>query len=156
MVSPVPKPKSNEVIASEATPRRGRRRFTAAEKARILEEADACMGDGDIGELLRREGIYSSHLNRWRAEREQRGVEGLAPRTPGRKPSKDEKDRLIEKLQRENAKLERENRIQQSLLEMQRKAHEILGVALPRIEDDTTDESPSSSNSSDSARRRSR
>jgi transposase-like protein len=141
------------VVAADATRRRSRRRFTAAEKVRILEEADACTGDGDIGELVRREGIYSSHLTRWRAEREARGVEGLAPKSTGPKPSKDAKDLVIARLMRQNARLERENRIQKSLIELQRNAHEILGVALPRIEDNTLDGSLSSS---DSARGRSR
>ena len=150
---PKPRSKKTEVVAAAANDRRQRRRFSAEEKVRILAEADACTGRGEIGELLRREGIYSSHLTRWRAARERHGAAGLAPERPGRKPGQDAKDRLIAKLKRDNAKLERENRIQQGLIELQRKAHEILGVALPRIEDDTSDDSSSSSHS---ARRRSR
>ena len=146
---PKPRSKKTEVVAAAANDRRQRRRFSAEEKVRILAEADACTGRGEIGELLRREGIYSSHLTRWRAARDKHGAAGLAP---GRKPGQDAKDRLIAKLKRDNAKLEREDRIQQRLIELQRKAHEILGVALPRIEDDTSDDSSSSSHS---ARRRS-
>ena len=140
-------------MASAANDRRQRRRFSGEDKVRILAEADACTGRGEIGELLRREGIYSSHLTRWRAARNKQGAAGLASKQPGRKPNKDAKDRIIAKLKRENAKLERETRIQQGLIDLQIKAHEILGVALPRIEDNTEDDS---SSSSDSARRRSR
>jgi len=150
---PKPKSKTTEVIVTAANDGRQRRRFSAEEKVRILAEADTCTGRGEIGELLRREGIYSSHLTRWRAAREKHGVVGLASQRPGRKPSKDAKDRLIAQQQRRIAKLERETKIQQGLIELQRKAHEILGVALPRIED-TTEGASSSSSSSD--RRRSR
>jgi len=150
---PKPRSKTTEVIAAAANDRRQRRRFTAEQKVRILAEAEACTGRGEIGELLRREGIYSSHLTRWRAARDKHGVSGLSSRRPGRKPSKDAKDRLIAKLERANAKLARENRIQKGLIELQQKAHEILGVALPRIEDNASDDSSSSSHS---ARRRSR
>lgn len=143
----MPKPisKTTEVVAATANEGSQRRRFSAEEKVRILAEADACTGYGEIGELLRREGIYSSHLARWRAARDQRGAAGLASQRPGRKPSKDAKDRLIAQQQKRIEKLERESRIQQGLIELQRKAHEILGVALPRIEDNAEDDSSSSS-----------
>jgi transposase-like protein len=150
---PKPRSKKTEVIAAAENDRPQRRRFNVEDKVRILAEADACTGRGEIGELLRREGIYSSHLTRWRAARAKHGTAGLAPERPGRKPAMDAKDRLISQLQRENARLEKETRIQQGLIELQRKAHEILGVALPRIEDNSDDDSSSSSRS---ARRRSR
>jgi hypothetical protein len=92
-------------------------------------------------------------LATWRAQRHQQGVAGLEPKKPGRTPTKDAKDRRIEQLLRQNAQLEREVRIQKGLIDLQRKAHEILGVALPGIEDNTDDGSLSSSSS---ARRRSR
>ena len=150
----MPKPKSNdnEVVASADHDRRQRRRFSAEDKERILNEADTCTERGQLGALLRREGIYSSHLATWRAQRHQQGMAGLEPKKPGRTPTKDAKDRRIEQLTRENARLEREVRIQKGLIDLQRKAHEILGVALPGIEDDTDGDSSSSSTS---ARRRS-
>ncbi|MDQ2643652.1 MAG: hypothetical protein M3020_07550 [Myxococcota bacterium] len=77
----------------------------------------------------------------------------MTAKRPGPKPKHDEKDRVIEKLERKNARLEKELRISKALIEMQKKAHEILGIALPRIEDSTEDDS---SSSSDSATRRSR
>lgn len=92
----------------ETTPKRSRRSFTAAEKLRILAEADACTARGELEALLRREGIYSSHLSNWRAQRQVRGTEGLPGAKPGRKPKLDAKDRRIQELERKTARLERE------------------------------------------------
>ncbi len=153
--TPVPKPKTRatEVVARPENDRRQRRRFSAEEKERILTEADACTERGELGELLRREGIYSSHLNAWRQQRQARGREGLARQHPGPKPSQTAEARTIAQLERKLAALEKENRIQRKLLELSGKAHEILGLALPRIEE--TDETPES-NSSSSAKKKSR
>ena len=82
------------------------------------------------------EGIYSSHLTQWRVQREREGIAGLEPKKSGRKPMKDAKDIAIEKLEREKAKLEHRLRVANALLDLQKKAHEILGVALPGIEDE--------------------
>ncbi len=62
-----------------------RRTYTMEEKTRILDEADACTVPGQLGELLRREGIYSSYLNTWRKQREQGALAGLTPKRRGRK-----------------------------------------------------------------------
>lgn len=152
----MPKSKANpetEVVPTRQNDRRQRRRFSAEDKARILAEADACTARGQLGELMHREGIYSSHLTNWRAQLKREGLAGLSTKRPGPKPARDEKDRVIERLNKQNAKLEKELRISRALIEMQIKAHEILGIALPRIEDATQDDS---SSSSDSAPRRSR
>jgi transposase-like protein len=153
--TPVPKPKTRatEVVARPENDRRQRRKFSEEEKARILTEADACTARGQLGELLRREGIYSSLLSIWRKQRETGSREALAPKRPGPKPSQTSEERTIAELERKLAALEKENRIQRKLLELSGKAHEILGLALPRIEE--KDETPESS-SSDSAMRRSR
>lgn len=146
----MPKPKTDpetEVVPTPQNDRRQRRRFSAEEKARILAEADACTERGQLGELLHREGIYSSHLTNWRAQLKQEGLQGLATKRPGPRPQRDEKDRVIEKQERRIERLEKELRISKALIEMQQKAHEILGIALPRIEDATEDDSSSSSNS---------
>lgn len=150
---PVPKPQKpvTEVVARAENDRRQRRNFSEEEKARILAEADACAERGQLGEFLRREGIYSSHLSTWRKVREARGREGLAPQRPGPKPSQTAEERRIAQLERKLAALEKENRIQRKLLELSGKAHEILGLALPRIEED--DETPESSSSSSAAKR---
>jgi transposase-like protein len=155
-VSKVPKPKSKpetEVVPTRQNDRRQRRRFTPEEKARIVKEADACSGPGEVGALLRREGIYSSHLHNWRSQLKRSGIAGLVDKQPGVKPKKDPKDRVIEQLEAKNARLEKELRISRHLIDMQIKAHEILGIALPRVEEAEEDDS---SNSSNSAPRRSR
>ena len=149
---PKSKSKKTEIIASPEHDRRQRRKFTPEERERILREADACTKRGELGALLRREGIYSSHLSSWRAARKREGLAGLQDKKPGPKPTKDAKDRMIEQLEKRNAKLEKELRISKALIELQEKAHEILGIALPGKEDaDGT-----STNSSNSARKGSR
>lgn len=102
---------------------------------------------------MRREGIYSSHLSTWRAARKREGLAGLQDKRPGPKPAKDAKDRRIEQLEKQNAKLEKELRISRALIELQEKAHEVLGIALPRT---TEDADGASASSFDSAPRRSR
>jgi len=138
---PVPKPrtKNTEIVASAEHDRRQRRRFTPQERERILREADACTQRGELGALLRREGIYSSHLHTWRAAREHEGVAGLQDKKPGPKPHKDAKDKLIEQLEKKIARLEKQHRINQGLIDLQIKAHEILEIALPRVEDPEMD-----------------
>jgi transposase-like protein len=149
---PKPKSKKTEIIASPEHDRRQRRKFTPDERERILREADTCTKRGELGALLRREGIYSSHLSTWRAARRREGLAGLQDKKPGPKPTKDAKDRVIEQLEKRNAKLEKELRISKALIELQEKAHEILGLALPGNED----AEGASANSSNSARKGSR
>ncbi len=112
-----------------------RRRFTAAYKLRVLEEADACQEPGEIAALLRREGLYSSHLAQWRRARREGARKSLAkPRGPkGRR-----RDRENEQLRKENARLRRRLDQAEKILEIQKKASEILGIPLnrPEIGDD--------------------
>jgi transposase len=135
----MPKPPNpetaTEVVPEPQNDRRQRRRFSKEEKLRILREAEACER-GEVAALLRREGIYSSHLTQWRQQLQAHGEEGLDPKRSGRKPLREEKDKHIDKLERKAAKLERELLVARKLIELQGKAHEILGIALPRIEDD--------------------
>ncbi|MBC8255305.1 MAG: transposase [Ardenticatenia bacterium] len=123
-------PVRNKVPNPEVWPRAQRRRFSAEYKLRILEEAGASSGSGQIGALLRREGLYSSHLTTWRRQRAQGQLDGLSPKTRGRKPSVDEG------LVKELAALERENerlafRLQQTetIIDVQKKLSELLGLA---------------------------
>jgi len=137
MDAEMPKPPSTtEVVPDPRNDRRQRRRFSAEEKLRILKEADACTSRGERTALLRREGLYSSHLTNWRAQLERDGVRGLEPKRAGRKSAKDAKDRKIEQLERRQAKLERELEISRKVIDLQRKAHEVLGIALPSTEDE--------------------
>ena len=82
-----------------AKPRR--RTYTAEYKRRILREADTCATPGAVGALLRREGLYSSHLVMWRRARERGELTALTPKTRGRKPRVDPRDRKIAELERQ-------------------------------------------------------
>ena len=83
----------------EVPPRAKRRQFSLEYKQRILAEADGCTQRGQIGALLRREGLYTSHLDKWRDQRVQGTLAGLAPKKRGRKPNPEAT---------ENARLRRE------------------------------------------------
>lgn len=135
----MPKPptatETTEIVADPANDKRQRRRRSTQEKLRILAEADRCEGRGAISALLRREGIYSSHLTTWRKQLRSGGAAALEAKAPGRKPTRDERDRMIEKLEREKAQLAKKLLIAEKVIELQGKAHEILGIALPRVED---------------------
>jgi transposase-like protein len=109
-----------------------RRHFTAEYKQRILEEADACSQRGEIGALLRREGLYSSHLDRWRQQRTRGGHQGLTPAKRGRKadPPAAENARLLRETVKLKAQLERAELI----IEVQKKVSQLIG--LPEIPSD--------------------
>lgn len=106
-----------------------RRRFTAEYKQRILQEADACTQYGEVGALLRREGLYSSHLSTWRRQRQQGELQGLTPAKRGRKadPLAAENARLQRETERLKAQLARAELI----IGVQKKVSELLG--LPEI-----------------------
>ena len=109
-----------------------RRRFPAPYKLAVLREADACTQYGQIGELLRREGLYSSHLTTWRQQREQGSLEALTPKKRGRKNTRP--NPLIQRLQRENARLAARLRQAETILDIQKKASEILGIPLKNLD----------------------
>lgn len=98
-----------------------RRRFTAEYKRRILKEADHCKKPGEVGALLRREGLYSSHLTSWRAARDAGDLAGpTKKRGPKPKPV-DENAKRVAQLERENAKLRARAERAEFLVEMQKK-----------------------------------
>jgi transposase len=97
-----------------------RRTFTAEYKLRILEEADAATGEGLIGALLRREGLYSSLLSTWRRERQEGTLTGLRKRGPQSRPV-DIRDEELRKLRRENERLAVELRKAHLVIEVQKK-----------------------------------
>ena len=91
---------------SEVVPMAERRRFGAGEKLRILEEAEACTEPGEIGALLRREGIYSSYLSRWRQARDRGQLTALGAQQRGPRPATDAAlVREVARLQREKERL---------------------------------------------------
>lgn len=121
---PGTQPQQTEVVAKAR-----RRRFDTAYKQRIVREADACKEPGEIGALLRREGLYSSHLTAWRAEIRQREFEALSPKKRG--PKVDERDRRIADLERDNEQLRKRAERAELICEIQKKVSAILGVTLP-------------------------
>jgi transposase-like protein len=131
-------PNVNASTSLESVPKRKRKKYSASEKLRILKAAEAAIASGERGALealLRREGIYSSHLSAWRQQLGARGASGMAAQKPGRKPKLDEKDRELLAVMKENAKLKHKLRIANGLIDLQKKAHEILGIALPDFDE---------------------
>jgi transposase len=131
MPKPVPPGSLTEVVANPEHDRRLRRHFCAEDKRRLLAEAEGCTERGQLAALLRRERLYSSQLATWRAQLQCEGDAGLQPKPPGRKPLKDAKDRRIERLEAEKAKLEHKLLIAEKLIELQKKAQELLAAAQP-------------------------
>jgi len=116
----------------EVVPRARRRRFGAAYKLRVVAEADGCTKPGEIGALLRREGLYSSHLVTWRRAREQGQLDALAPRRRGPKPDPDRAlKKRNEQLERENARLNKRLETAEVIIDVQRKVSRLLGIEMP-------------------------
>ena len=109
-----------------------RRSFTADYKRRILKEADAAAAQpGAIGALLRREGLYSSHLAKWRSDRSSEGSKGLSPKRRGPAPQKPAaKKKEMAKLEREIARLKHSLKQAEVIIEFQKKLNDLLGIPL--------------------------
>lgn len=122
-----------EVIVAKDTevpPKPKRRTFPAEYRRRILKEAAACTQPGELGALLRREGLYSSHLTSWRRIAEKAELAALAPKKRGAKPKHDERDRQLAEAQREIAKLRARAERAELLVEIQKKVASALGIPL--------------------------
>ena len=127
------------VPRTEVKPKATRRRFTAEYKRRVLTEADACTKPGELGALLRREGLYSSHINTWRAQRARGELQGLAPKRRGPKPTaKNPLDKRVHELERECGKLRKRAERAEALVEVQKKLSELWGVTLPTPDENET------------------
>lgn len=122
--------------STEVVTRAARRRFTAEYKLRILREVEACKGTGEIGALLRREGLYSSNLSKWRQQRARGELEGLAEQRRG--PKEDPQAVENARLKRENERLREELRKAQLIIDVQKKVSQLLGMPL----DDQEKEGP--------------
>lgn len=120
----------------EVVERRGRRRFTSAYKAGIVQQAMACREHGEIGALLRREGLYSSQLSAWRAQYERGALRGLADDTRGRKSKRNPLDAEVHRLRKQNTRLESRLKQAEAIIEIQKKVSEILGIPLAPIDED--------------------
>lgn len=123
-------------VDPEVSSKAKRRHFTAKYKLRILQEADACeRGSGELGALLRREGLYSSHLSNWRRQRELGELEGLTPKKRGRKAKpQDPMAARVRELKRENERLQKRLSQAETIIDVQKKVSRLLG-----IEPDTTE-----------------
>jgi transposase len=123
---------ADNVPDPEVSEHKSRRYFTAKYKLRILQEADNCTEIGQIGNLLRREGLYSSHLTTWRRLRDKGVLTGLSPKKRGRK--KQPENPLAEKvakLEKENQKLRLKLKQADAIIDIQKKSQRFWGY--PRI-----------------------
>jgi len=120
--SPAPDP---EVLA-----RPQRRRFTPAYKARVVEEAQHCTESGELGALLRREGLYSSALTQWRRQYQSGALQGLQEAKRGRQRTRDPRDQELERLQHDKERLSQKLRQAEQIIEIQKKVAALLGNSL--------------------------
>jgi len=128
-------PDSNTRPDPEVVVQAKRRRFTAEYKHRIVSEAEQAKGSGQIGALLRREGLYSSTLTAWRRERASVVRQALTPQKRGPKSKRDPVQQEVQKLQKENARLTEELRKAALIIDVQKKLGTLLGWPLPTKEE---------------------
>jgi transposase-like protein len=120
---------------SEVVAKAKRRMFPMEYKIRILEEADtASATPGGVGALLRREGLYSSHLTSWRRERQAGILEALKPRKRGPRSERNPLAEENQKLRRQNARLTEDLRKAQLIIDVQKKVAALLGNPLPDVD----------------------
>src|SRR5574341_656364 len=128
---------AGEVPDPEVREKAKRRQFSPEYKLRVLREADACQGEGQIGALLRREGLYSSHLVTWRRQRETGALAGMRARKRG--PKGREEDPRVKQQAREIARLQRRLKQAETIIDIQKKVAGILGIPLNAPELDEND-----------------
>lgn len=119
-------PSTNSSTEVEVSARGKRRRFSAKYKLRILEEASRCREPGEIGALLRREGLYSSHLSAWRKQRASGALRALQGKKRGRVSKKSPLREENRALQRKIARLERRLKKAETIIEFQKKLSALL------------------------------
>ena len=111
----------------EVSARPKRRQFTAAYKARIVEEVQKCTEQGQIGELLRREGLYSSAITLWRRQYQSGAIRALKDDKRGRKPTRDTRDQELERLRGEIGRLNKKLLHAELIIDIQKKVAGLLG-----------------------------
>ncbi|AEI67092.1 hypothetical protein LILAB_36720 [Corallococcus macrosporus] len=123
----------SRVRETEVVEKARRRGFTAEYKLRVLAEADRCTRPGEVGALLRREGLYSSLLSVWRRQRDAGELSARCPKKRG-PPAKvpDASARRVAELEKELARAQVRLKRAEALLDLQKKVSEILGVELPK------------------------
>lgn len=131
-VAPSLDPRPHNAAPDPEVPEKAqRRRYTAEYKLRILREADACAGSGQIGVLLRREGLYSSSLTQWRRQRDEGALDGLRARKRGPEAIKSSPlGKQLQKVEKENADLKKQLQQAHTIIEVQKKISEILQIPL--------------------------
>jgi transposase-like protein len=132
-VGPLPSNKPDTEVS--ARPRR--RTYTAAYKLKVLDEVAAATERGAVAVILRREGLYASHLAAWRKELRNGGVAALQKKR-GRKPAQPVDAELV-RLQRENAKLSRRLAQAEAIIDVQKKVASLLGITLKTLDNDESD-----------------
>ena len=115
----------------EVVPKAKRRQFSAKYKRRILNEYEACNEPGEKGTLLRREGLYSSHITAWRRQKERDELDGLKPKKRG--PKKDSQAAEIARLKKENERLSQRLKQAELIIEVQKKISQLLGLTETKI-----------------------
>lgn len=113
-----------------------RRRFSARYKLRILKEADACAERGQLGALLRREGLYYSHLTTWKRHCQEGSLQSLSPKKRGPKPKTSKKKTQVAQLESENRRLRQKLNQAEAIIDIQKKVY-----ALLEANQDSADES---------------
>jgi len=121
-------PKQTEVV-----PKAKRRSFTAEYKRTILDEIAGCRKPGEVGAILRREGLYSSHITKWRMVAQKQTLVALEPKKRG--PKTDPRDLENAQLRRQVAQLQTRAERAELLVEIQKKLSTILGLELPKIDE---------------------
>ena len=125
-------PAANRPVPDSEVPAKARRRsFSARYKLEILDAVEAARETGEIGALLRREGLYSSHLTKWRAQQKSGALRALAPRKRGPKAARPNPlARRVAELERENRRLERRLAHAEAINEIQKKVSDLLEISL--------------------------
>ena len=117
-----------------------RRQFTAEYKLSILEQIDQCINPGEVGALMRREGLFSSTVSGWRRQRERGKLDGLTPKKRGRKAKpKDPRDKIIAEMNKENKQLKLKLAQAETVIDIQKKVAMLLGIPLKTLEDEEND-----------------
>jgi transposase-like protein len=131
---------SHRAADPEVSAKASRRRFTADYKVKILQLADACSDSKSLGALLRREGLYASNLTTWRKQMKRGVLTALSPKKRGRKESGGNPLQVEnEKLRKENNRLERRLKRAELIIDIQKKAAQILGITLSTPEEGEND-----------------
>ena len=126
-------------VDPEVPERPRRRKFSAEYKVRILRETERAKDSGQLGALLRREGLYTSNLTTWRRQFERGVLAGLAPKKCGKKAKPvDGRDRRIRELERDNERLRKRLEQAETIIEVQKKVSALLGTSSPGAGDETS------------------